>query len=82
LFFYVLHIFLIHVLAVLVASLTIGGPGSLVGSTKPLELPDGFGFGLPGVYLVWIGVCVLLYPACRWYAEVKRRSRSVLLSYL
>lgn len=82
LFFYVLHIFLIHALAVLAAYLTIGGPESLVGSTKPLELPDGYGFGLPVVYVVWIGVSLLLYPACRWYAGVKRRSRSALLSYL
>ena len=82
LFFYVLHIFLIHALAVFAAWLTIGGPSSLVGSVKPLELPDGYGFGLPVVYSVWIGVSLLLYPACRWYAGVKRRSRSVLLSYL
>ncbi len=82
LFFYVLHIFLIHALAVLAAWITIGGPSSLVGSIKPLELPEGFGFGLPVVYLVWIGVSLLLYPACKWYADVKRRSRNVLLSYL
>jgi len=82
LFFYVLHIFLIHALAVLAAWITIGGPGSLVGSEKPLELPKGYGFGLPVVYLVWLGVSVMLYPACRWYARVKRRSKSVLLSYL
>jgi uncharacterized membrane protein len=82
LFFYVLHIFLIHALAVLIAYLTIGGPGSLVGSVKPLELPEGYGFGLPGVYLMWIGVVFALYPVCRWYANVKRRSKSTLLSYL
>jgi uncharacterized membrane protein len=82
LFFYVLHIFLIHALAVLAAWLTIGDPASLVGSTKPLELPEGYGFELPVVYLIWIGVSIALYPACRWYAEVKRRSRSRLLSYL
>jgi uncharacterized membrane protein len=82
LFFYVLHIFLIHALAVGAAYLTIGGPDSLVGSVKPLELPEGYGFGLPVVYAVWIGVSLLLYPACLWYAGVKRRSRNVLLSYL
>lgn len=82
LFFYVLHIFLIHALAVLAASLTIGGPSSLVGSVKPLELPEGYGFGLPMVYAVWIGVSLLLYPTCRWYADVKRRSKSALFSYL
>jgi uncharacterized membrane protein len=82
LFFYVLHIFLIHALAVLAAYLTIGGPDTLVGSTKPLELPEGYGFGLPVVYGVWIGVSLVLYPACKWYADIKRRSKSVILSYL
>lgn len=81
-FFYVLHIFLIHALAVLAAYATIGSPDSLVGSVKPLVLPEGYGFGLPVVYIVWIGVTLLLYPACRWYADVKRRSKSKLLSYL
>jgi len=82
LFFYVLHIFLIHALAVLAAYVTIGGPASLIGSVKPLELPEEYGFGLPVVYLVWIGVTLMLYPLCRWYADVKRRSRNTLLSYL
>jgi uncharacterized membrane protein len=82
LFFYVLHIFLIHALAVLAAYMTIGGPDTLVGSTKPLELPEGYGFGLPVVYGVWIGVSLVLYPACKWYADIKRRSKSVILSYL
>lgn len=82
LFFYVAHIFLIHGLAVLAAYLTIGGPGSLVGSVKPLELPEGYGFELPIVYLVWIGVSLALYPACRWYGDVKRKSKSAVLSYL
>ncbi|MEK9138584.1 MAG: heparan-alpha-glucosaminide N-acetyltransferase domain-containing protein [Bacteroidota bacterium] len=82
LFFYVSHIFLIHALAVLAAYATIGDPASLVGSVKPLELPEGYGFGLPVVYLVWIGVSLVLYPACRWYADVKRRSKNALLSYL
>ena len=33
-------------------------------------------------YLVWLVVVVLLYFPCRWYAGVKRRSRSPWLSYL
>ncbi len=82
LFFYVVHIFVLHALAVVAAYITIGGPDTLVGSVRPLELPEGYGFGLPVVYLVWIAVVLALYPACRWYAEVKRRSKSALLSYL
>lgn len=81
LFFYVIHIYLLHALATIAAYFTIGSPGALVGSQKPLVLPDGFGFGLPVVYAVWIAVSLALYPPCKWFADVKRRSRSTLLSY-
>jgi hypothetical protein len=28
---------------------------------------------LAGVYLVWLFVLTLLYPLCRWFAELKQR---------
>jgi hypothetical protein len=39
-------------------------------------------FDLWVVYLVWILVVALLYPACRWFAGLKARRRSAWLSYL
>lgn len=81
-FFYLLHIFLLRVLAVVAVYQTISSPESLVGSQKPLTHTNGYGFGLPVVYAVWLGVCFALYPVCRWYAGIKRRSRSALLSWL
>ena len=32
--------------------------------------------------MIWIGVVVLLYPLCRWFAGVKRRRADWWLSYL
>ncbi|MGH7526752.1 MAG: DUF1624 domain-containing protein, partial [Gemmatimonadales bacterium] len=46
----------------------------------PTSLPDGY--RLPVVYAVTLAVVALLYPACRWFAELKRRRRDVWLSYL
>jgi hypothetical protein len=43
---------------------------------------EGYGLGLPGVYLVWMIVVALLYLPCRWFAEVKRRRSDGWLSYL
>jgi hypothetical protein len=34
------------------------------------------------VYLIWVLVVVALYPACRWFADVKRRRGDPWLSYL
>jgi hypothetical protein len=36
----------------------------------------------PGVYLIWAGVVISLYPACRWYAALKQRRSNPWLSYL
>jgi uncharacterized membrane protein len=80
LFFYVLHLFLIHALALLVATLAGYDPRSFLHVW--MFLPGDWGFGLPVVYLIWAGVVLVLYPACRWFAGVKARRREAWLSYL
>jgi uncharacterized membrane protein len=85
LFFYVLHIALIHGAAVVVDYVRFGwsplanhGPWEVQATTAP----PGYGLGLPAVYLVWAAVVLALYPACRWYAGVKQRRHDFWLSYL
>jgi uncharacterized membrane protein len=78
--FYVAHLYLVHSLAVAAGELQ-GFPASAIRTAFPL-LPEGYGFGLPVVYAIWLGVVALLYPICRRYAEVKARSRAWYLSYL
>jgi uncharacterized membrane protein len=80
LFFYVLHLFLIHALALLVGTLAGFEPGSFL--RVWMFLPETWGYGLPTVYLVWAGVVLALYPLCRWFAGVKARRREAWLSYL
>jgi uncharacterized membrane protein len=71
-FFYVVHIYLIHALAAVTGFAV---TGALMSTPK-------IGLGLPGVYLVWLGVLVLLYPLCRWFAGLKQRRTEWWLSYL
>jgi uncharacterized membrane protein len=85
LFFYVLHIALIHGAAVLCdwwrfgwSPLAWHGPWEVQADAVPAS----YGFNLGVVYLIWVGVVVVLYPLCRWFAEVKRRHRGGWLSYL
>lgn len=49
---------------------------------RPSPNPGNLGFSLWVVYLCWLLGLLLLYPVCRWFAEVKRRRRNWWLSYL
>jgi uncharacterized membrane protein len=84
LFFYLLHIPLIHGGAVLCDYIRFGwSPMATDGpwAVKPDQVPANYGVSLPMVYLVWIAVVLILYPPCRWFAGVKRRRRDAWLSY-
>jgi uncharacterized membrane protein len=81
LFFYVAHLFLIHALAVLFAWGTIGDTAWMFGSTG-VGKPAGYGLGLAGIYAVWLVIIIALYPACRWFASLKRRRSEWWWSYL
>src|SRR5262245_22912126 len=79
-FYYIAHIFLIHALAVLFAWATIGDSPWLLGAFPP-QKPAAYGLGLAGIYAVWLGAVISLYPLCRWFAEVKRRHTEWWWSY-
>jgi uncharacterized membrane protein len=81
-FFYVLHIYLIHSLAVIVAVLHHESVGWLLHGGFFGEVPDNYGYNLPFVYLMWMIAVTLLYLPCRWFAELKQRRRDWWLSYL
>jgi ABC-type spermidine/putrescine transport system permease subunit I len=49
---------------------------------RPAPNPGNLGFSLWMVYLCWFLGLLLLYPICRWFAEVKRRRKDWWLSYL
>jgi hypothetical protein len=73
LFFYLLHLYAIHGLVLVFAFLMTGDAHSFLAPSW--TFPSWWGFGLPAVYLIWIGVVLLLYPACRWFSAVKFRHK-------
>ncbi|MFO0864118.1 MAG: heparan-alpha-glucosaminide N-acetyltransferase domain-containing protein [Gemmataceae bacterium] len=79
LFFYILHIYVAHGLAVIVARLSGYRFRDLM--VPYTGLPDEYGFGLPVVYAAWFAVLVLCYPACVWFLDLKRRTKWKWLSY-
>ncbi|MGI9383099.1 MAG: DUF1624 domain-containing protein, partial [Methyloligellaceae bacterium] len=79
--FYVLHLFWIHVLAIIFAWVSIGDASWLSGNFPHVK-PEGYGTGLLGVYGAALFVVVTLNPLCRWFAAVKQRRGDAWLSYL
>src|ERR1700723_1936915 len=86
-FYYAGHLLVAHLITIalnlarygrtsflLLAPPSMGGPSEL--------FPPDYGFPLWTVYVVWIGVLLLLYPACLWFARLKQRDHSWWLSYL
>lgn len=71
LFFYLLHLYGLHLLYL--AALGFYGPN------------HGQGFGLPGIGAVWLlaaAVALPCWPACRAFGDLKRRSRQPWMRYL
>jgi uncharacterized membrane protein len=83
LFFYLLQWIVAHTLAI-VAGVIAGKPVDYLFTNIILAAPAkaGSGFGLVTVYALWILGVLLLYPLCRWYANVKATRRDWWLSYL
>lgn len=73
LFFYLLHLYAVHGLAVAAGWLMSGEAGPFL--THSGDFPPWWGFSLPMVYLIWIAVTLLLYPLCRHFAAIKVRHR-------
>jgi hypothetical protein len=84
-FYYLLHIPLIHLIAVAVCYARYGQAHWMFESPNvdkfPITTPPGWGYSLPIVYLIWACVVLTLYPLCRWFAGLKQRRSDAWLSY-
>ena len=84
-FFYMLHIPLIHALALVVSKIRLGYVSPWLFANHPMgnpEPPEGYVWSLPLLYLVWAVAIVLLYFACRWFADCKAKKTDWWLNYL
>ena len=84
LFYYVLHILVIHAMAIFVGMLFHQSVSWLWhGGFFLHPSPAGYGHGLPFVYLMWCIALLILYFPCKWYMAFKNRHREWgWLSYL
>ncbi|HVU17728.1 MAG TPA: heparan-alpha-glucosaminide N-acetyltransferase domain-containing protein [Candidatus Didemnitutus sp.] len=79
-FYYLLHIPLIHGLSKLLNVIRYGGGDFNAISSSGTPPPDA-GISLGLTWLVWIGIVAALYLPCRWFADLKRRRKDAWLTY-
>jgi uncharacterized membrane protein len=86
LFYYILHIPLIHGVYLAACLIRFGRADWSYGfqpgiDPQPLTPPNA-GFGLGTVYGLWLLFVLALYPACCWFAALKKRRADGWLRYL
>src|SRR5215208_4200572 len=77
-FFYIIHLYVIHALAMLLliyegrdwSEYVLSARGIMSGTLSS------FGLSLGAVYLVWILIIALLYPVCKWYQAYRGNNPS------
>ncbi|MDF5730155.1 MAG: heparan-alpha-glucosaminide N-acetyltransferase domain-containing protein [Rhizonema sp. PD38] len=82
LFFYIVHIWLIHLFTILLALPHYGLKAIflpyIISSFKPTD----YGYNLPTIYSFWLILIILLYPVCNWYANYKKTHQNKWLNFL
>jgi hypothetical protein len=84
-FFYLLHLPLIHALALVVSKVRLGSVSPWLFADHPMgnpPAPPGYAWSLGLLYAVWALAVVLLFFACRWFAELRARRDDWWLRYL
>lgn len=85
-FYYLVHIYVIHLMAIIASALLPGQDWKIWILTKPIWFTTdlkGYGFSLPVAYLIWIGLVIALYPLCKRYDAYKQANKGKWwLSYL
>jgi len=85
LFYFILQMFVAHLAGVILgyfAGFDVGFWFTNYPFADNIKPPPDYGFSLATTYAAWIAGVVLLYPICRWYGELKRRSGHWLFSYM
>jgi uncharacterized membrane protein len=84
-FYYLLHLPVIHALAVMVSQFRQGRVDLWLFTNHPMAnppAPEGYTWSLWELYATWLVALLLLYPACAWFADVKARRKEWWVRYL
>ncbi len=84
-FYYLLHVPLIHALALVVSKIRLGEVSPWLFADHPMRnppAPEGYTWSLGLLYAVWAVAIVMLFFACRWFAELKASRQDWWLRYV
>ncbi|ALF55851.1 hypothetical protein ACX27_28165 [Nostoc piscinale CENA21] len=73
LFFYIIHLWLIHLAAILLALPKYGLKAINLPFLFSSLMPADYGYDLPMLYNFWIIMIILLYPICSWFRSYKTK---------
>ena len=88
LFFYIIHLNLVHLLAFIYSKYILQAPhaewwwGNASWITNHYPVPAAYHYNLLRVYAVWMTVIVLMYPLCLAYGRYKSKHSYRWLSYI
>lgn len=82
LFFYLVHIPVTHLLALLITYAQQRTLPAWLFSFPPGHAGPGGGVPLPAVFLIWVAVVALHYPLCVWFWHLKRDRRAGWMRYV
>jgi uncharacterized membrane protein len=74
-FYYLIHIYVIHLIAMIASGFTINENWRIWILSQPIWFTrdlKGYGFSLPVAYLIWVAVIIALYPLCKRYDVYKQ----------
>lgn len=72
LFYFIIHLFIIHSLMFVMLFLQgFGSKDLLFGVFNNGRPKTGGGVELPVIYIIWLSVVLILYPVCKWYGRYK-----------
>jgi uncharacterized membrane protein len=82
-FYYVIHWYLIDVIhVILFFAMGYTNKQIINPNSHFVFAPEGWGFGMGGVYLIWLVVVIIMYRPCKWFGNYKRMHSQWWLSYL
>ncbi len=77
-FYYILHLYLIHLFAMIAVMMSGYHWSVMILSNRVNRVVElkGYGFNLVIVYFVWMALVLLLYPCCKWFDRYKKNNQS------